>query len=191
MTPTDVLGPALVEAIRAIVREEQARGSVQRETTPELLTPRQASERLGKAERRYHRRVGEGWPTPAPGEQPGREPEAAKLPRAPGRSASGHGGAGRCGASPEPRRSTRTGEGEGRRPRGTHLTSDHVITEDPAMRKLDFESKRLTTYITAEQLAALEALSIETGAPITIHVRRALDAYLADRLRTPKRKKGA
>ncbi|MEI6226707.1 MAG: ribbon-helix-helix domain-containing protein [Deltaproteobacteria bacterium] len=59
------------------------------------------------------------------------------------------------------------------------------------MRKLDFKPARLTTYITADQLAALEALSIETGAPITVHVRRALDVYLAGLLSTPKRKKGA
>ena len=47
MTPTDLLGPAMVEAIRAIVREEQARGAGQGEATPELLTPRQASEAIG------------------------------------------------------------------------------------------------------------------------------------------------
>ena len=59
------------------------------------------------------------------------------------------------------------------------------------MRKLDFEAARLTTYIKASQLAALERLAVETGAPIAVHVRRALDAYLGDRLSTPKRKKGA
>lgn len=57
------------------------------------------------------------------------------------------------------------------------------------MRKHDFEVKRLTTYITAEQMAGLERLMTETGAPIAVHVRRALDGYLADRLRTPKRRK--
>jgi hypothetical protein len=57
------------------------------------------------------------------------------------------------------------------------------------MRKHDFEVKRLTTYITADQMAGLERLMTETGAPIAVHVRRALDGYLAERLRTPKRRK--
>jgi hypothetical protein len=57
------------------------------------------------------------------------------------------------------------------------------------MRKLDFEVKRLTTYITAEQMKGLERLTADTGAPIAVHVRRALEGYLAERLRTPKRRK--
>jgi hypothetical protein len=59
------------------------------------------------------------------------------------------------------------------------------------MLKLEFKVARLTTYIKASQLGALERLAVETGAPIAVHVRRALDAYLGDRLKTPKRKKGA
>jgi len=59
------------------------------------------------------------------------------------------------------------------------------------MRKLDFKVARLTTYIKASQLSALERLADETGAPVAVHLRRALDSYLGDRLRTPKRKKGA
>lgn len=47
MTPTNLLGPAMVEAIRAIVREEHSRVADQGRVEPELLTPRQASERLG------------------------------------------------------------------------------------------------------------------------------------------------
>ncbi|MEI6226708.1 MAG: hypothetical protein WCS72_18345 [Deltaproteobacteria bacterium] len=46
MTPAEMLGPAMVEAIRAIVREEQGRAG-QVEAAPELLTPPQASEALG------------------------------------------------------------------------------------------------------------------------------------------------
>jgi predicted DNA-binding protein len=58
------------------------------------------------------------------------------------------------------------------------------------MKKRPFEAVRLTLYIPAEHKEKLDLLSEETGAPLTVHVRRALDAYLAERLSTPKRKKG-
>jgi predicted DNA-binding protein len=59
------------------------------------------------------------------------------------------------------------------------------------MKKRPFEATKITVFIPTEQKERLDLLSEGTGAPITVHVRRALDAYLAERLSTPKRKKGA
>lgn len=48
MTPDLVLGPALLEAVRQVVRDElQGRPVAPVAPEPELLTPREASERLG------------------------------------------------------------------------------------------------------------------------------------------------
>jgi len=46
------------------------------------------------------------------------------------------------------------------------------------MKKRPFEAVRLTFYISTEQKVGLDRLSEETGAPLTVLVRRALDAYL-------------
>ena len=56
------------------------------------------------------------------------------------------------------------------------------------MKKRPFEAVKVTLYIPVEQKQKLDQLSEETGAPLTGHVRRAFDAYLAERLPTPKRK---
>ena len=45
--PIDVLGPALLAAVREVFRLELAAVKDQAETAPELLSPRQASEHLG------------------------------------------------------------------------------------------------------------------------------------------------
>jgi hypothetical protein len=47
MTPTDILGPAMAEAIRAIVREELEAARDAGPAAVELLSPGEASERLG------------------------------------------------------------------------------------------------------------------------------------------------
>ena len=49
-----------------------------------------------------------------------------------------------------------------------------------AMRKI-----KSLVYLTVEQKKALKRLSLQTGAPETEHVRRALDSYLKKRTRRP------
>ena len=57
------------------------------------------------------------------------------------------------------------------------------------MKKRPFEAVKLTLYVPVEQKEKLDLLCEETGAPMTVHVRRALDAYLGERLTTPKRQR--
>ncbi len=57
------------------------------------------------------------------------------------------------------------------------------------MKKRPFEATKITVFIPLAHKEKLDKLSEETGAPLTVHIRRALDAYLGARLSTPKRRK--
>ena len=67
------------------------------------------------------------------------------------------------------------------------MTANEAAPYAGPMRKLPFKPAKLTTYITPDQMAGLETLADETGAPLTVHVRRALDAYLASQAKPAKK----
>jgi hypothetical protein len=82
------------------------------------------------------------------------------------------------------------GQGGGGEVAMQHWTANDVGAYSDGMKKRSFEAVKLTLYVPVEQKEKLDRLSEETGAPLTVHVRRALDAYLGDRLSTPRRRKG-
>jgi hypothetical protein len=59
---------------------------------------------------------------------------------------------------------------------------------DQGMKKRPFEATKITVFIPTAQKEALDRLSDETGAPYTVHIRRALEAYLGVSPTKPKSK---